>query len=1265
MNRQDIQPAEIGSAGPMVEPRPSVRSRPQRRLWRRDVAFGGRRLSGLVLLGLIGLPFVLFAAETLALRVFYFHDIQYYFIPYHQLVARYLREGVLPLWNPYAFSGIPLLGDGQTAIFYPPSWLFLVLPAQLAMNWAILSQFSVAGVGMFLFTREVGTGRAAALLAALAFMFNGFLTSRMVHLSIMSGAALIPLVFWAAERLRKQRTSGRLAVAALVVAMQAFAGHPQVPVYTATALVVYLLVQAFASAPRGRGLSRMASALVGLGAIYVAGYSLAAIQLLPWVDFARLSPRAASASFGLVAGQSLVGVDWLLLIMPYIFGGVRSGFFSPGQPYLPQAIFIWERAAYVGILPLVLAMVGLLGIGRVCDETARTRRATLLALGAVLVVGVAIAGGRDTAIAQVVYATPVLGKLRAYSRAITLLCFAVPALAALGLQELIDASRPGRLPTALARRLLVVATVPVLVFGFVLEILPGMLRAAGNLQRTVLAEKLVLTGPVVYVPVLLVCGSLVLLLWWSWRGVRRGTLLAALGLVAVDMLVFAYAFNPTTVPSELTEIPPSVEFLRRDQSFFRVASFIAEEKIPPSVARAQLAMSWGMAFGIPHINGFNSLQPRRYTDLLFGPNVEDVSYGFLASNALLQDDSHILSMLNTRYVLVQPDVKAQPGPGFIRVYQDADVTILRNQRAYPHAYFAAELYSETDPEKALSIVKHPTFDARNEAVIEAPLDRALLEQLMQAPEIEPDYEAQRQSDVGRDPDVNTLPSPSVSGRATVEQVSPTHLRIATDVRRDRYLVIGEMFMPGWTATIDGQPAPMYRTNYVLRGMIVPAGQHTINMVYRPLSAWLGVIMSLLAVLTLGLAIVAERRGWRKRAGDARLLRALREGKRTRQVAMLLVMLLFGLLAYWPNRYFFRSTGDIVLYEEYARRALAQPRTYPREYPAPSALIFVIPAVLPGIPYRFAFPAVAAIGAAAMVLVVERLSRRGWWLVLYLVLGGFATVFFRYDSLVVVLTVLAFAAGTRRRWGLAQLLLGIGIALKLYPAVLMPLVVLWEWRVTRRLPWRSAIAGALALGLAIGSMWLLAPSQIGEMLRYHADRPLEIESTGASLAWLLGDTRVDFSFGSWNLLSAASSTIIPATTGLTIGLSLVLYAAFALGWFGPGAIWAMVLLVSIATSKVFSTQYLLWVLPFVVLALGEQEPRSAARFAWVWAVICLLTGLVYPTGFAMADATMVTRQTPDGLMALITVRNVLWIVATLMAVRVWARVKAPDVQPSLR
>jgi hypothetical protein len=62
---------------------------------------------------------------------------------------------------------------------------------------------------------------------------------------------------------------------------------------------------------------------------------------------------------------------------------------------------------------------------------------------------------------------------------------------------------------------------------------------------------------------------------------------------------------------------------------------------------------------------------------------------------------------------------------------------------------------------------------------------------------------------------------------------------------------------------------------------------------------------------------------------------------------------------------------------------------------------------------------------------------------------------------------------------------------------------------------------MLLAIAIGGMWLIAPAQVGGMVSYHADRPLEIESTGASLAWLFDPTAIGRSFGSVNQINAVT------------------------------------------------------------------------------------------------------------------------------------------------
>ena len=137
---------------------------------------------GLPLLLIAVLPLVVFAPLALLYGVFYVHDVQHYFYPYHVASAKLVAEGHLPLWNPYAFSGMPLIGDGQTAIFYPPNWLFFIAPGNVALNYTILLQFSIAGVGTYLLARSLGLHLLPSFVAAVAYMFSGFLTARSVHL---------------------------------------------------------------------------------------------------------------------------------------------------------------------------------------------------------------------------------------------------------------------------------------------------------------------------------------------------------------------------------------------------------------------------------------------------------------------------------------------------------------------------------------------------------------------------------------------------------------------------------------------------------------------------------------------------------------------------------------------------------------------------------------------------------------------------------------------------------------------------------------------------------------------------------------------------------------------------------------------------------------------------------------------------------------------------------------------------------------------------
>jgi hypothetical protein len=783
-------------------------------------------LAAAMLVLLVALTFL---PATLLRGVFYFHDVQYYFYPYHRVSADLLSAGCAPLWNPYAFSGLPLLGDGQTAIFFPSSWLFLVLQGGAALNYAILMQFVIAGLSMYLWARSLELDPLPAFVAATAFMLGGFMVTHALHLSIIGGVALLPLIFACVERsLRTDRLAWFVATAG-AIALQVFAGHPQIPVYTALALGLYVLVRASERAHADhdlRWLWRLPLRLVG---IYLLGYTLAAIQLVPWIDLGRLSLRAAGTEFSFVFSGSMHGSEWLLFLFPYLYGSFAIGPYAAQPMGIALAMKTWEHSAYVGIVTLALAAIGLFELfvrtpthdaGDV--RAARHRRFTLAGLGLLLIVGMLMAAGKYTPLARLIYLTPVLGKLRVVERALVLAAFALATLAGFGLQRLI--AWPRRRATILIAALLAVAPVLVLLWAVRLPLPPILGIMATDLANLRLARANGL------IPLLLAFAGALLLVVWT---LRPATWLkwAMTGLVLLDLVLFAAFFNPLAAPDLFERVPASVTFLRRDLELFRKATYIAGSNLLDNeTARETLAVSWGMPFGVADINGFNSLQPRRYTDYLFSPAVGDVSYGYLWDEALFREESPILSALNVKYLLVPAWGTPQLGANWHRVYANHHVRIYENALVYPRAYFVESARIEHDSRLVLRTVTAPGFDGRREALVEA--DRL--------------------------PDL-VDPRHDRDARVQIVAYAPNRIVLETATAGVRLLVLSEMDLPGWRASIDGVAAPIFRTNYLYRGVIVPAGAHTIELRYRPRSVALGAAISLLALALAAGLVIADRR----------------------------------------------------------------------------------------------------------------------------------------------------------------------------------------------------------------------------------------------------------------------------------------------------------------------------------------------------------------------------------------------------------------------
>ncbi len=338
--------------------------------------------------------------------------------PLRVLVGRQLASGHLPLFDPYIWSGSPLLGGWNAGAAYPLTLLFAVLPGVAAWTVNLVVTWSVAGAGMFWFLRALRLSTIASFLGALSFAFAGAMPAQVGHFGLVAGMSWVPVQLVAVLRLSQSQTLqsrlGWIAVLATAFGLTILAGEPRA-VDNAGAIVVMYALWHVARAGR-RGATVVALSVVGGLAL---GACLGAVQLLPGLAAISTSQRAAG-SLTLFNSGSLPPGWLLLMLVPDLLGG--SG--SVGQPGFFAGYQLAEVTSYVGILPLVAALAML---GRL------RRRGPVpgwLVWHLIAVAGIILALGGNTPAGHLLAHLPLFGMQRLQSRNIMITDTALAVLLA-------------------------------------------------------------------------------------------------------------------------------------------------------------------------------------------------------------------------------------------------------------------------------------------------------------------------------------------------------------------------------------------------------------------------------------------------------------------------------------------------------------------------------------------------------------------------------------------------------------------------------------------------------------------------------------------------------------------------------------------------------------------------------------------------------------------------------------------------------------------
>jgi hypothetical protein len=229
----------------------------------------------------------------------------------------------------------------------------------------------------------------------------------------------------------------------------------------------------------------------------------------------------------------------------------------------------------------------------------------------------------------------------------------------------------------------------------------------------------------------------------------------------------------------------------------------------------------------------------------------------------------------------------------------------------------------------------------------------------------------------------------------------------------------------------------------------------------------------------------------------------------------------------------------------------------------------------------------------------------------------SVVLSRFDLLPALLAVTGIAAVVAGRPRLGLGVLGAGVAVKLWPGVLIPLALAYVWR--RRGSREAVLAGAAAVAvvaLAFLPFVLLAPHGVWDSLKGQSTRPLQIESLGSALMLAAHHVfgtglTMESSHGSQNLVGSGPDALAALQSLLQIVVIVGLWAAFAfrgepsserLLRYSAAAVTAF-----IALGKVLSPQFLIWLIPLVPLVRGRRGIAASALLV----AACVLTQLWFP------------------------------------------------------
>lgn len=706
--------------------------------------------------------------------------------PWRILAMENIKNGVIPLWNIYAFSGTPLLANVQSAVFYPLNILFFIFNSKIAWTAYILFQPVLAFVFMYLFVRSLSLSKQAGFLSALAFGFIGYIAI-WFELGVVGHTALwLPFILWGIVKYKKTAVFSYLLLSSLGIAMSLFAGHAQTAAYNIVLAACFYIFMCFRNKKK-EFLKSASFLLLGVG--------IAAVQIVPSLELMNLSARQ-SAESAIVFHKFQLPIQHLVTILVHDFFGNPATNNFWGKDY-------GEFMVFIGVVAFIFAIVG------ICSNSKnRIVRFFLFAMG------IALLFALPTPLSNLLYSLqiPIFGT-GIPSRALFIVEFSLVVLAAFGMEQVIKREKIASLP------LVFIAVLYGLIWIFLL-LSPTLFPKAKFIAYVSVAKRNTIIPSVIAFTT--ITFLFVLPKFRKWKHLFFGIIII---IAAFEYQYFLYKFSPFSKMSFIFPSHKLLTYLQKETPPYRVYGY--------DTARIETNLSSSWRFFSPE--GYDPLYIKRYGELLFASQKESYDENIqrsdaLFSNTLPKEDSlakkTLFNIMGVRYILDKtdnppndwhPEPYRFPQDRFSLIWQAEKWKVYENKQVLPRAVLFYDYVVLSDNEKIIQTLFDEKFPYSKKIILE---------------EQPKDF----------------ISSDKTAIAATIMSYKPNSVTIRTDSSQKALLFLSDNYYPGWKAYVDNKETKIYRSHYTFRSIVVPKGKHIITFSYIPQSFLIGLAVTAGSVL---------------------------------------------------------------------------------------------------------------------------------------------------------------------------------------------------------------------------------------------------------------------------------------------------------------------------------------------------------------------------------------------------------------------------------